>query len=312
MIRLFKLAALIALVGIGLALFLRWAEQRTHAHYLSDLRTHVVAGSRTAPLLLVQAQLTPVDYQSVDHLRLKLDTLLNRARDAGLLHEHTLVLLPDHIGTWLIATGEKVEFYQSRDRYEIRDWLLLGNPVLAFKALVSNLDAHRLDEALLRMKAEEMAQTYQRLFADLAQRYRVTLVAGSILLPSPALQDGELHAGDGPLRNTSLTFAPDGQIIGPIYTEAWPPERSTEQQQVSVDGTDYRVERDLEEGYPRSRLLRMDTSDRSTPVFLRGTLDWPIGGLPRRITLSAPAEVQSGPPGSHLIAEANAHERRPD
>jgi hypothetical protein len=307
MMRLMKYLLLIIVSVVSIVAFLRWSERRPDAHYLSDLRTYVAPPYRNteapAELLLVQAQLSPVDYQSVEHLRLKLDTLLRNARDAGLMDAHTLVVLPDHVGTWLLATGEKVEFYQSKDRYEVRDWLLLGNPLLAIRALLSNLDAHRLDEALLRMKAEEMARAYQGLFADLAKRYGVTLVAGSILLPSPVLEDGELHAQAGPLRNATLVFSASGDIVGDLHSDPWPFDPALPAQRISLNGTDYAIERDIDEGFARTHVRRLDNGQISTPLFLRGSLDWPIGGLPRRIRLSAPMDMQESNPGSHLIPQ---------
>src|SRR3990167_10561239 len=112
------------LAGSCLVAFLIWAERRPAAHYLSDLRSSI--SSEPAPaqtrgnLLLIRPQLYPMDYQSPAHLRLKLAAALDNARTAGLLGPDTLVALPEHIGTWLLARGEKVEFYQARSRQEGR------------------------------------------------------------------------------------------------------------------------------------------------------------------------------------------------
>lgn len=299
---------LVSLIAAGcLAAFLIWAERRPDAHYLSDLRSTI--SSEAAPpqqrgnLLLIRPQLYPLDYRSPAHLRLKLAAALDNARDAGLLGPGTLVALPEHIGTWLLARGEKVEFYRARNRQEVRDWLLLGNPLLAIEALLLNLDAQRLDEALLRMKAEQMAEDYQQLFAGLAREYRVTLLAGSILLPEPRVEGGRLHSGEGPLRNLSLVFSPQGEIQGQAYDEPWPwrPEANPPQR-LSVGALHYRVERDWRPGYPQSRLHLDDSAMNSPALFLRGKLDWPIGGASRDIRL-IPCEVQqaSQAPGSHLL-----------
>ena len=295
------------LVGGCLAAFLIWAERRPDAHYLSDLRSAI--SSEPAPtqprgnLLLIRPQLYPLDYQSPAHLRLKLAAALDKARDAGLLGPDTLVALPEHIGTWLLARGEKVEFYQARNRQEVRDWLLLGNPLLAIEALLLNLDADRLDEALLRMKAEQMAEDYQQLFAGLAREYRVTLLAGSILLPEPRVADGRLHSGEGPLRNLSLVFSPQGEIHGQPYDEPWPWRPGVNPpQRISVGALHYRVERDWRPGYPHSTLHLEDSAMNSPALFLRGKLDWPIGGASRDIRL-IPRDVPQAnqAPGSHLL-----------
>src|SRR5690606_41821136 len=97
--------------------------------------------------------------------------------------------------------------------------LLLGNPVMATRELLRNLDANRLDEALLRMKAEQMAVDYQALFGGLAREYGVTLQAGSILLPEPRLEDGRLLLGAGSLQHIGLVFGPDGQVLGEPFLQ---------------------------------------------------------------------------------------------
>ncbi|MGV8842379.1 MAG: hydrolase [Pseudomonas sp.] len=305
----FSLVSLLLLSICGLAVFVFWAGQRPPAHYLSDLRSEIIdtaalasgVADTDANLLLIRPQLFAPDYQSPAHLRLKLAAALEQAKSAGLLGPQTLVALPEHIGTWLMGANEKVEFYQARNRQQVRDWLLLGNPWLATKALLLNLDADRLDEALLRMKAKQMAANYQQLFSGLAREYQITLLAGSILLPAPHLENGQLRSGSGVLRNLSLVFAKDGQILN-SYTEAWPwhPDDG-EPQQFNLNGKRWLVERDWRAGYPQS-VLRLPDGRRSAPLFLRGKLNWPIGGASRAIELTPKQVPQaSEAPGSHLL-----------
>lgn len=300
-------AALLLLAGAGLLIFLDWAKERPTIHYLSDLRTQVISppppSVRHGNLLTIRPQLFPFDYQSPTHLRLVLAAALDAARDAGLLNAQTLVVLPDHIGTWLLATGEKPEFYRARDRLEVRNWLLLGNPLLAMNVLLRNLDANRLDEALLRMKAEQMAADYQSLFGGLAREYGVTLQAGSILLPEPRIDDdGQLHSGSGPLWNLSLVFGPDGRITGEPFLQDWPwTSVRIPTQRVTVADQQYLIERDWLPGWPQSR-VQLPNGRTSPPLFLRGRLSWPIGGVPRGVALTpAQAPQLSSLPGTHLL-----------
>lgn len=303
--KLLFLSILCALLG-GLASFVGWAERRPASHYMSDLRSELSSDQGTpgeaGNLLLIRPQLFPVDYQSPAHLRLKLAAALDRARGAGLLTPNTLVVLPEHIGTWLIAAGEKSELYQARDRKEVRDWMLLGNPLQAVRVLMQNLDAERLDEALLRMKARRMAADYQQLFSGLAREYRVNLLAGSILLPAPYLQDGTLNIGDGPLRTLSLAFGADGQLLGDAFSEPWPqPSDKGEPQHLRLADRELLIERDWQPGYPQSRVRVAGSEQASEPLYLRGKLSWPLGGAPRRVELT-PLEIQRGQaPGSQLL-----------
>ncbi|WP_263141653.1 carbon-nitrogen hydrolase family protein [Pseudomonas sp. RIT-PI-AD] len=195
-----------------------WTLQRPAAHYLSDLRSRLDfsrgQASGRGNLVGIQPELFPADYQSVGRLRLKLAAYLDKARDEGLLNDKTVVVLPEHIGTWLVATGEKDQLYRARTLGEAMAWLALGNPLSTLTALVRAEGEDRLGDALLRMKAERMAADYQALFGGLARAYGVTLVAGSIVLPEPRVERATLRVGDGPLYNVSLVFARDGQPLG--------------------------------------------------------------------------------------------------
>ena len=287
--------------------FLKWSEQRPEAFYLSDLRSEIITphNAYRAQLLLIRPELYPLDFQSVSHLELKLTAALDHAKAQELLTPKTLVALPEHIGTWLLATGEKAEFYRARNRLEVRNWLLLGNPVLAIEVLLRNLDANRLDEALLRMKAQQMAHDYQDLFSRLAKKYQITLLAGSILLPEPGLKAGKLYAGDGPLENLSLIFNPDGSLQNAPYLEPWPwTQGATKAQNVMLGQTELTVERSWQPGYPSSQIRNLATGQVSSQLFLRGQLSWPIGGAGNDVKLTpAFAPQASQARGSHLLLE---------
>src|SRR5690606_708713 len=53
-----------------------------------------------------------------------------------------------------------------------------------------------------------------QLFGGLARDYRITLVAGSIVLPEPRVELGRLEVGHGPLYNVSLVFDQAGNLLG--------------------------------------------------------------------------------------------------
>lgn len=207
----------LALIAIGTAYGL-WAEKRPVAHYLSDLRSELVTNQGTPSergnLLGIQPQLFPGDYQSPARLRLKLAAYLRHARELGLLNDKTIAVLPEHIGTWLMLVGEKPELYLAATTSEAMHWLAISNPLLFVQAMARAEGDKRLDDARLRMKAASMAQDYQALFGGLAREFGVTLVAGSIVLPEPSVEQGILHIGRGPLYNSALVFGRDGRIIG--------------------------------------------------------------------------------------------------
>jgi hypothetical protein len=236
-----KLLGLTVLGLASLLIYLNWTQDRRSGPLLSDLRILPIesqgqAGS-AGNLLGIETQLMPADYQSPERLRLKFATYLDQARDAGLLNARTIVVLPEHVGTGLFATGEKPEVQQARTLRDAMQWTALSNPWDYLRALFDNEGEDRRTEAVMKIKARQMANDYQQIFGGLAEAYGVTLVAGSIVLPEPYLKEGRLRSSSGPLRQVSLSFTADGSILGPLqykrelsryerrYSEA--PEQST-------------------------------------------------------------------------------------
>lgn len=214
----------------AIAAYLVWTQERPVAHYLSDLRITLAVNegepADRGNLLGIQPELFPADYQSLERLHLKLSAYLQKAREQGLINPKTVVVLPEHIGTWLMLSGEKNELYQATHLKDAMNWLSASNPLQFARAWISAKGDNRMDDAYLRMKAPAMARDYQVLFGGLAKEFGVTLVAGSIALPNPSVSQGQLHIGHGALYNASVVFAADGLPIGdpqrqlyPIYDE---------------------------------------------------------------------------------------------
>ncbi|MFW9081346.1 nitrilase-related carbon-nitrogen hydrolase [Pseudomonas sp. P2757] len=206
-----------ALVAV-LTSYAMWAADRPAGHYLSDLRIKLAVDQGTpgdrGNLLGIQPELYPTDYQSPARLHRKLAAYLQQAQDQGLLSEKTVVVLPEHIGTWLMISGEKDELYQAPTLAEAMNWLAASNPLEFARAWLRAKGENRLDDAHLRMKAKSMAKDYQALFGGLAKEFHVTVVAGSIVLPEPSVIDGKLKPGSGALFNSSVVFGSDGAPLG--------------------------------------------------------------------------------------------------
>lgn len=203
-----------------------WTGQRPVSLYLSDLRIQLAVNDgqpgQRGNLLGIQPELSPSDYQSREHLQRKLAAYLQQARDQGLINNKTIVVLPEHVGTWLFASGEKDQLYQSTTLKEAMNWLSVSNPLQFVHALIQAKGRSRLDDAYLRMKAQAMADDYQILFGGLAKAFGVTLVAGSIVLPDPSVSNGQLHIGAGALYNSSVVFGTDGLPIGQPQRQLFP------------------------------------------------------------------------------------------
>ncbi len=281
-----------------------WTGERPRAHYLSDLRASLASDAGTAGtsgnLLAIRPALYPSDYRDPDLLRMKLAAALDQARAKGLLNEQTVVALPDHIGTWLLLKDEKYKLYQARSFAEGGRLLTLSHPTLLGRLFLQGQD---LEEALLRAKARRMARDYQKLFSRLASEYRVTILAGSILLPSPYFKDGKLHSGHGELYNLALAFSPDGLLLGEPFSQPWPQSaRSESRQSLQTAGGLVTITRSWSPGYPQSRVTLSDgQSSASESLFLRGRL-WPLHNAPAGSELTpVDAPQASQAPGSHLL-----------
>ena len=195
-----------------------WTSKRHVGHYLSDLRIQLAINDGQPEgrgnLLGVQPELFPSDYSSAKRLHRKLAAYLQQARDQGLINDKTIVVFPEHIGTWLFAVDEKTQFYQAATIEDAMNWLSFSNPLLFFDAILHARGEDRLADAHLRMKSRSMVKNYQTVFGGLAKEFGVTLVAGSIVLPNPEVENGQLTVGTGALYNSSQVFGADGLPIG--------------------------------------------------------------------------------------------------
>lgn len=216
--RKFFAICLVLLSIASLVSYAIWTGQRPAGHYLSDLRIRLAINEgqpgERGNLLGIEPELFPTDYQNIERLHRKLAAYLQQARENGLINPRTVVVLPEHIGTWLFASGEKDQLYQAATLDEAMDWLSWSNPLQFIKAVLRAEGRDRLDDAHLRIKARSMARDYQTLFGGLAREFGVTLVAGSIVLPDPSVEGGQLKVGSGALYNSSLTFGSDGLPLG--------------------------------------------------------------------------------------------------
>ncbi|MCK9709071.1 carbon-nitrogen hydrolase family protein [Pseudomonas syringae] len=216
--RKFFAICLVLLSIASLVSYAIWTGQRPAGHYLSDLRIRLAINEgqpgERGNLLGIEPELFPTDYQNIERLHRKLAAYLQQARENGLINSRTVVVLPEHIGTWLFASGEKDQLYQAATLDEAMDWLSWSNPLQFIKAVLGAEGRDRLDDAHLRIKARSMARDYQTLFGGLAREFGVTLVAGSIVLPEPSVEGGQLKVGSGALYNSSLTFGSDGLPLG--------------------------------------------------------------------------------------------------
>jgi predicted amidohydrolase len=178
--------------------------------------------SERGNLLGVQPWLTPADYASARSLYARLERLLLVAARAGRAGPRTVVVLPEYLGTWLVAAGAPGAVLQARSLARATPLLIARNAAAFVRALTAVRGKDRMREALFRMRAPAMARIYNTVCSMLARNYGVTLVAGSILLPEPFVQHGELREGSGPLRNVAVVYHPSGAADERLARKVFP------------------------------------------------------------------------------------------
>jgi predicted amidohydrolase len=147
---------------------------------------------------------------------------MQAADHKGWLNGRTVVIFPEMIGTWLVVAGEGDKVLLAPTLAEAMRPLVMKHLLSFFGTLISSPEKDRMTASVLRMNAKKMAGLYQDVFSHLASHYRVTVVAGSIVLPAPQVKDGRVEAGRGPLYNTAAVFAPDGKAHPGLARKSYP------------------------------------------------------------------------------------------
>jgi len=189
--------------------------------HLEEISEHGIDTHR-GNLLGVQPFMTPSDYASEDTFSAKLDGYLTVASQKGWLTERTIVVWPEALATWLVCTGEGRAVYQAPTMSRAMRALVLSHALPFARNLVSAREKDKVTASLLRTRAEAMAHLYQAAFSRLAQKHAVTMVAGSIWLPSPQVRAGRVEVGDGPLHSVSAVYGPDGRAHACLVRKAFP------------------------------------------------------------------------------------------
>lgn len=173
-------------------------------------------------VLAVQPAVEPADFASADRLHEKLDMYLQDAAAHGALDATTVVLFPEHIGTWLVAAHEKRRVYEAKDLATAASLLCASNLPLFVREYVRAPALDKASWALFAFKADVIARSYEAVFGQLASTHRCTVVAGSVVLPDPVVVDGRILPSDGPLMNVSFTFGSHGKPLGPPAPRCFP------------------------------------------------------------------------------------------
>ena len=208
---------LIAVIGV----YFLWSGQGRTAMaaepelFLDDTSSYGV-DSGSGNLVAVQTYMESADYASAEAYQAKLDGYLAEADAQGWLQDDTIVVFPEWIGTWLVLANEKAELYEAETLEEAMQLMVLSNLPAFVESYTAAQGKDKIRDGLFRMKSETMARIYQDTFSNLAEKYGVTIVAGSLDLPDPRVENGELVLGSGELQNVTPVFHPDGTLYSNI------------------------------------------------------------------------------------------------
>lgn len=173
----------------------------------------------------MEPYLNKYSYATEDSFYLALNEYFRMAKENELLFvDRSIVVLPEYIGTWLVVTAEDKSIFATNTIQEAMEVLVKHNlGSFLWHYLFSNsYSSDKLKETLFRMKAWQMSDRYQSVFARLAREYRVSIVAGSIVLPHPKVIEGKITPTDGPLENVSFYFHPDGRVDDQMVRKLFP------------------------------------------------------------------------------------------
>lgn len=175
-------------------------------------------------LIGIQPYLTPLNYSTAFNFETTLRFYFEQLKREKKLTDKSVVVLPEYIGTWLVAANEKEKIYQQSNINNAMTTMVTSN---IFKFLFSYFQSPAKDKtkyAIFHMKAKQMAEQYQHIFSTLAKDYNCTIVAGSIALPNASVnKKGNLEIKNGAeIFNTSVVFGNDGKIILPLVKKMSP------------------------------------------------------------------------------------------
>lgn len=160
------------------------------------------------------------DFSSREAYSNMLRYYLNFMQRKGILKDSTILVLPEYIGSWLVAVREKKDVYSDTSLRDDMKLMAAASPLSFLWAYAYSANA---EESVFRMKANEMLNTYQQTYATLAKDYKIYIVAGSIVLPDPYVEAGRIHIRPrGKLYNVSAVFDRDGKVLAPLSRKAFP------------------------------------------------------------------------------------------
>lgn len=147
------------------------------------------------------------------------------AQHKKLLNDSTIIVLPEYIGTWLVTANEKRSMYADTSLEDGMQTVVLSNIIKFGRSYITSASKDKTKEAIFKMKANKMLDIYQTTFSKLAKEFHITIVAGSVVLPAPTVNNGKIEIDkSGKLYNISAIFDSRGNVLSPLTKKIFPVE----------------------------------------------------------------------------------------
>ncbi len=223
----FRLFSII--LAILLAIYFSWAGAGRNRPAL-DIRLEIDSSyvintdEGKGNVVGINPYMIPIDYASEQHFYAKLDGYLQAAKMAGWLSAKTVVVFPEYIGSWLVVEGEKNSIYKSETINKALTTLVSSNFFSYMRAWFTSPDEvkDKIKYSVFASKGETIARIYRKVFSDLAKKYQLTIIGGSVLLPNPDIIKDRIRVKKGQLYNVSAVFNPDGSLQPQLVKKSFP------------------------------------------------------------------------------------------
>lgn len=215
---------IIFFVFVGLSFYYAWSESNRRiseedyekvSASIPEVLTHSIGYDRNVGnVVAVQAYMHVLDYSTPERFYEKLDSYLRIAKRKGFIKENTILVFPEHIGTPLFLIGEKKDVYAANTLSSALNQIAVSDLFGYLKITGKNAFSENNGDIALKMKAETMKSVYDNTFRKLSTFYKVTIIAGSIILPEPEINPNtnSLEIKNGKFHNASFIFLPDGKL----------------------------------------------------------------------------------------------------
>jgi len=164
-------------------------------------------------LIAVQPYMTLADYVDEDAFSSHLRRLFLHA-EALRREDEAVVVLPEDLATFL-ALAAAPEGVRDAPTLDAAFSLIARRRLLPLARAMIRWRSTKLPVAFFHLVADHVYGAWFRTMSALARAFRVTVVAGSALLPANRYGYGtdRFDARDGRVYNLALTFAPDGRVV---------------------------------------------------------------------------------------------------